>query len=114
AEHVAEAFEGVQRAPHELKPFGGRALLAREVAEQALAMRDVLGVAELLEAGARELGVGVRLRHAPDVTQRLGLPAILEGERATAELPLQELEVGERRERLARAVPALLQEVEEQ
>ena len=52
---------------------------------------------------------GVQRR--PDVAQRLRLPAVLEGQRAPGETPLEQLEVGERRYRLARAVPRSLEEV---
>src|SRR5262245_59542023 len=65
AEHVADPFERLQRAAHEIEPVGSPALLRREVAEQALAMCDVFGVPELFEARARELGIRARFGHAP-------------------------------------------------
>ncbi len=58
AERVVLLDEHLVRALGELEAFGGAALVARQVALQPQAMRDVLGVTELLEARARELGEG--------------------------------------------------------
>src|SRR4051812_37676945 len=56
AERVVLLDEHLMRALRELEAFGRAALVAREVPEQAQAVRNVLGIAELFEARARELG----------------------------------------------------------
>ncbi len=76
AEHVAERLELEERAAHQREPFGARPLLARQVAEQALAVRDVLGVTELLEARARELA---RRCSPPPSARRDGAPPLASG-----------------------------------
>src|SRR6187431_3459634 len=90
AEGVILLDEHLVRALRELEPFGGAALVAREVALQAQAVGDVLRIAELLEARACEFGEGHGFGDAPGVAQGLGLPAILEGQGAPGELAFEE------------------------
>src|SRR3954463_12637386 len=76
AERVVLLDEHLVRALGELETFGGAALIAREVTLQAQAVRDVLGIAELFEARASELGEGHGFGDAASVAQGFGLPTI--------------------------------------
>src|SRR5690606_26744887 len=103
--HVLQLDEDLARALGELQALDVGAAFTREVPEQAQAVREALAIPQLLERGAGDLGVGARLFRAPHVAQGLRLPAVLERQRPSLQVALQEIQIGQGRERLARAVP---------
>jgi hypothetical protein len=88
---VAELDENTVGLLDELKSRRRIALLAAQLPEQPQCLREVLLVAGLLESGPGDLRVHGGLAGACHMPQRLRLPAVLERERVSLELALQQL-----------------------
>src|SRR5690606_21584929 len=95
-------------------PLLGVAELAGDVAEDAVAVGEVLRVLQLREGALGALRVLAGLVDAADVAKRLGAPAILDRAGASVDLAPEQIEIREGGEGLPGAVPARLQVVEQE